>query len=87
MPRTPLERVEPVTRWVVVGSLPFPIDMLRYDSAWPASESSSSLIERTIRCDTDGPVQVVICTRRRLTVSRWESRGWKVLRQTSELES
>lgn len=83
----PLEKVEPVKRFVVVGSLPFPLDMLRYDKAWPASEQSAERMERTIRCDNDGPMEIVICTRNKLTVGRWESRGWRVQRQCTELEN
>lgn len=34
---------------IAVGSGPFPLDMLRYDSAFPASESDAYLIERTFK--------------------------------------
>jgi hypothetical protein len=71
-------RVPTIQRTIVRGALAFPIDMLRYDAAWPASESSSHLIEASIAHDTNGPVEVIICHRKPLTAQRWESFGWTI---------
>jgi hypothetical protein len=66
-------------RYVVRGALPFPLDMLRYDAAWPASEHDSGLIRQSVEHETRGPVEVVIYARRRPTDGRWQSFGWTVL--------
>lgn len=73
-----------VIDFVVVGSGEFPIDMLRYDSAWPATEPESY----KVRCDYTVPH-----TQRRRevrlsmaaplgktgpTIGRWKSFGWNV---------
>lgn len=79
MPRNK-ESVPIVTKFVVSGTLPFPIDMLRYDAAWPASESDSAVIESTMRHDNNGRVEVTVKARGPLTVGRWESFGWTVKR-------
>lgn len=73
------ERVPTIQRTAVRGALPLPIDMLRYDSAWPASEAGSHLIEASIRYETTGSVEVIVCHRKPLTAARWESRGWTVI--------
>lgn len=65
-------------RYVVRGSMAFPIDMLRYDSAWPATERDSHIIEATLRAENDSAVEVVIYARRPLTDGRWASFGWHV---------
>ncbi len=67
----------------VAGVLPFPIDMLRYDACWPASEEDSHLIECTLRHETDHRVLVTVYHRRYLlTAVRWESFGWSVVGPT-----
>jgi hypothetical protein len=75
----PTERVNYPVKYKVRGALPFPIDMLRYDSAWPASEEDSHIIEASLRHDIYGASEVVVCARRDLTVGRWEPFGWKVV--------
>jgi hypothetical protein len=66
------------TTFKVEGKGAFPVDMLRYDSAVPASEADAHRIEkqrdlRTVvltrtSVDKDGP-----------TVARWRSFGWEVI--------
>jgi len=76
------ERVALPTRYKVQGALPFPVDMLRYDAAWPASEQDSLRIEATLRhgcADVEGPVVVDVYARRPLTVDRWRSFGWLIV--------
>jgi hypothetical protein len=66
-------------RFVMRGSLGFPIDMLRYDSAWPASESDANAITRSVaHAGSDGPVDIEIYMRQYPTVARWRSFGWVV---------
>lgn len=79
MRRVSTERVPEVQRYVVRGSHPLPVDMLRHDRCWPASERDSEVIAQTWRHENNGPVEVEICTRSELTVGRWESYGWHVI--------
>lgn len=76
-----------ILEYTVTGSGPFPIDMLRYDSAWPKSEMDSHLVSmtrdnegyfrpRTVTLETwNSPDRAPIA---RVTPERWESFGWKV---------
>lgn len=70
---------------VVEGSGRFPIDMLRYDSCVPDTESDAVRISGTL---DDGPLDgPVTITLRRFapaasqgpTVPRWASFGWRVV--------
>lgn len=59
-------------RYKVTGWGDFPIDMLRFDSVYPASEKDSGIIansreQRTV--EVEGA---------RCTIGRWESFLWKV---------
>jgi hypothetical protein len=65
--------------FIVQGVLPFPIDMLRYDACYPASEADSSIINRSLTHDTRGKITVEVRTRSPLTVGRWKSFGWQVV--------
>lgn len=59
----------------VEGRGDFPLDMLRYDLCWPATEDDSRLVAHAVRT-ADRPVRL-----RGLklpTVARWASFGWKV---------
>lgn len=70
-----------IRKYTLIGALSFPIDMLRYDAAWPATEQDSQLIERTIRhshADIEGTSTVEVFATRDLTVDRWRSFGWFV---------
>jgi len=74
--------VEPRVR-AGLGVTRFPIDMLRYDSCRPLSESDASAIERTFTPHSDGgPIRLIaLGVRPRLTPARWLSYGWRVLDQ------
>jgi hypothetical protein len=73
-----------VMRLVVTGKRPFPIDMLRYDNATPATEVDAHAIERT----WEGSLDEVRVTLRRFArdddkhssyhYARWGSYGWRV---------
>ena len=66
-------------RYKVSGSGYFPIDMLRYDCAYPASSEAVSAMgsesrgERTVQRRT-----VELCSHHLPTIDRWRSFGWIV---------
>lgn len=66
-------------RYKVRGSLPFPIDMLRYDACWPASESDSYAIYSSVAQHSDSAIDVIVRARQPLTIGRWQSFGWEVI--------
>ena len=68
-------------RYKVEGTHPFPVDMLRYDTSYPASELDAA--EITILPDHRDKVTVTLehIDDRKIwqpTYRRWESFGWKV---------
>jgi hypothetical protein len=77
--------------FVVRGTYPFPIDMLRYDACQPLHETDSNTIANSINHHYRGAegyeVSLVRTDEpRRLwepTYGRWESFGWKVSRVES----
>lgn len=78
--KQPTERVNVARRWTVTGIYAFPLDMLRYDSAWPASEEDSNEISRSLDpelCEDNTTVNVKM--RGEPTLGRWQSFGWKVI--------
>lgn len=81
MPRIPTEKVEIMTTWVVRGSLGFPIDMLRYDSAIPASEADANEITRSVASygAAHGMIEIRVKMRGTPTRDRWRSFGWDVV--------
>jgi hypothetical protein len=75
----------PPTIFEVQGRGQFPLDMLRYDECYPVrSEDVNALVcrdddrasraLRTVRLGAHKPMY-------RITQARWDSFGWKVLRQ------
>lgn len=71
-------------RYTVSGrsnSWGFPIDMFRYDQAYPASEADAATIERINRyrrTDNRDPFTVVVEGESEPTAARWASFGWHV---------
>ena len=63
--------------YTVVGVGRFPVDMLRYDGAWPLSARDAATIESSF---TDPPSQrsVRLVTRRPPSAERWLSFLWAV---------
>lgn len=63
--------------FAVEGPTPFPIDMLRYDSCWPASEYDSADLQRVRDADR---ISIVLATNSHSapSVDRWRSYGWSV---------
>jgi hypothetical protein len=74
---------------VVEGKIPFPMDMLRYDACFPASESDSYMIDASInryvsQKNVNGRYSVRLKSRRlnrawAPTGARWASFSWTVV--------
>lgn len=65
----------------VVGSGLFPIDMLRYDHAWPRSEEDSHKIDANYWPDVNipQPREIELCTDAdSIGGPRWASFNWRV---------
>ena len=69
--------------FTVTGQSAFPIDMLRYASAWPATTEDVMTIANSLRsycADTDGPLSVTLrCyvnAETGIFPERWRSFGW-----------
>lgn len=69
-------------KFTVEGSGPFPLDMLRYDSAHPSSETDANRAQDAER----GRRRVTLLSTawKAPTVGRWESFGWHVVPTTEE---
>ena len=61
--------------YLVKGSGTFPLDMLRYDEAWPARGEDVDEMGRS--CER----VVELLSTAKPTVARWESFGWSVWEQ------
>jgi hypothetical protein len=61
----------------VAGVGPFPIDMLRYDNCWPATESDSGKVMRSVLGERVGEVQIAHADE--LTAQRWKSFSWAIV--------
>ncbi len=78
MPATKTKKV-----WVftVRGEGSFPFDMLRYDRAFPQTETDSTRMGWSPRIGPHGPREVSLITESSApTDGRWESFGWTVVR-------
>jgi len=64
-------------RYTVTGSGTFPLDMLRFDEAYPVDRESSFAIEHSIRRVT-GMVTVTLESDKHPNARRWESFGFIV---------
>lgn len=63
----------------VQGGYGFPIDMLRYDLAWPHTEEDSGKIAATYGPKSrTGPREIQVIMHREPTIGRWASFGWTV---------
>ena len=74
---------------LIVGYGRFPIDMLRYDACWPASEHDAGLIAQTLEPGHAGAWCVAVEKRtarkkeKAWTPERWRSFGCRVAEVTS----
>jgi len=76
-----------ITRFTVEGSGPFPLDMLRYDQCYPATQQAVDQIlvsmdetriigeRRQIELFVAHPIR----QHHKLTPERWESFGWTIV--------
>lgn len=68
----------------VKGSGMFPIDMLRYDHAWPRTEEDSHKVAADYRSDENYPrmrtVELLSDHERAPTEDRWRSFTWEVVK-------
>jgi len=67
----------------VSGHGEFPLDMLRYDTAWPAYEAEIHLFDPprpsgTNRAEYLKPRTIRLRSNRQPTAARWASFGWNV---------
>ncbi len=68
-------------KYTFISTRPFPIDMLRYDACFPATEESSNEIILSLHENTGAIVfRVTLEFRRVPTFVRWQSFGWKELK-------
>lgn len=74
MTKTYSYTVEPLRPYVH-----FPIDMLRYDSAWPEQSIDAGMIERLFLARGSEAGSVNLLGQHMPTRERWESFGWKVV--------
>lgn len=60
------------------GSTPFPLDMLRYDQAYPVSQRDVQKILETFAVRSPEPVSIEVAVQhaKGFTLSRWQSFGW-----------
>lgn len=70
----------------------FPIDMLRYDGAYPANETASGIIDNYMSVDrhpadaaANRPVELVATHNGCPNARRWESFNWKVTEVHDEI--
>jgi len=65
----------------VRGTLAFPIDMLRYDHAWPRTEQDALKIQSCIEAGgTYGRQEIELVSLEMPNRDRWSSFGWEVVR-------
>jgi hypothetical protein len=67
-------------RYTVRGYGSFPIDMLRYDCAFPAGESVSHIMTSSRFGSHEDVHDVELIGVRRPTDARWSSFGWTVVK-------
>lgn len=64
----------------------FPVDMLRYDECWPASQDDAYEIAASQMSENDdmGYWTVAIASRKPLTLDRWKSFGCKPAKEGAQ---
>jgi len=70
------------TKITVEGKHAFPLDMLRYDSATPHSSEDVATIRKSLEIGMEGSpyrVELIMHTRTKPTVGRWNSFNWAVI--------
>jgi hypothetical protein len=57
----------------------FPLDMLRYDQCWPASEWDTLAIQDAITAPELGAQAVTLVSNSEPDPERWQSFGWQII--------
>jgi hypothetical protein len=72
-------------RYTVEGVGLFPIDMLRYDGAWPATAADGLAIHASLRARPPHPAtrRIQLISNREPTTARWQSYHWRVVEVAS----
>lgn len=65
--------------FTVRGKGRFPVDMLRYDKCWPATQDDAEVMAEVISEPVIGVVNIKLVTCIEPTPDRWKSFGWYVL--------
>jgi hypothetical protein len=72
-----------ITNYKVAGAHAFPLDMLRYDRAWPRTEADSANLSRAVGNFLDPPhegiTEVELQCLGPITPGRWSSFLWTVI--------
>lgn len=82
MPNVKRYREPIVIDFVVEGTGKFPLDMLRYDGAWPRTADDAVAIEHSFETGGSALARTRIrlqTARPRLTDARWASFGWHLV--------
>lgn len=61
----------------------FPLDMLRYDCAWPKAPLDVMMVGATIK-GRKGRADIMLQSNKRPTAGRWASFGWTITRVDEE---
>ena len=84
-----IERPKYLYEYFVTGTGPFPIDMLRHDSCWPASGEEAAKIEWSFTARLGGErarrQSIKLRSYRGPTIGRWNSFTWKVTSRAQTL--
>lgn len=73
------------TRWEITGKGAFPIDMLRHEQCWPATDQDSKKIRFSLHPGTENIIQMIEVetfregigfARRQPDYKHWSSHGW-----------
>ncbi len=79
-------------RFIVEGSAPFPIDMLRYDHCYPADQAAASILADVVGVmwthDQTAQLTLVSVTDHKAwlpTAARWSSFNWRVVTGSHEI--
>jgi hypothetical protein len=73
-----IEAAQNAITFQVEGTWDFPLDMLRYDLCWPASQSDAGLIAGTTLVGK-AERRITLKGLKLPTEARWVSFGWKVV--------
>jgi hypothetical protein len=79
-----IEAAQNAITFTVTGSGQFPMDMLRYDCCWPASETESRLVAVVADHGAGTPVDIKLKGLKVPTFARWRSFGWSITQTSFE---